>query len=117
MSGPRITDFHVAEALRLRTEDRKRWTYDALGERFGCTGVGIYLAMRNRRQGCDLRLAAADKRRAGLVGQAPRREDPAALKLLFDSIPADTRDLTQRFCGDPLPGRSALDRSRERGRP
>lgn len=28
-------------------------------------------------------------------------------------IPEDTRDLTARFCGDPLPGRSALDR-RER---
>lgn len=25
-------------------------------------------------------------------------------------IPEDTRDLTARFCGDPMPGRSALDR-------
>lgn len=25
-------------------------------------------------------------------------------------IPDDTRDLTGRLCGDPLPGRSALDR-------
>ena len=29
---------------------------------------------------------------------------------LIDAIPADTRDLTQRVMGDPLPGRSALDR-------
>jgi hypothetical protein len=29
---------------------------------------------------------------------------------LIASIPEDTRDLTARLCGDPLPGRSALDR-------
>ena len=28
-------------------------------------------------------------------------------------IPDDTRGLTARICGDPLPGRSALDRLRE----
>lgn len=27
-------------------------------------------------------------------------------------IPDDTRDLTARICGDPLPGRSALDKRR-----
>lgn len=29
---------------------------------------------------------------------------------LFSEIPKDTRGLTARLCGDPLPGRSALDR-------
>lgn len=29
------------------------------------------------------------------------------------SVPRDTRDLTARFCGDPLPGRSALDHKHE----
>lgn len=35
------------------------------------------------------------------------------------AIPSDTRDLTARLCGDPLPGRSALDRraGRMRGGP
>jgi len=28
------------------------------------------------------------------------------------TVPEDTRDLTGRFCGDPLPGRSALDKRR-----
>lgn len=28
---------------------------------------------------------------------------------LFRAIPKDTRDLTARLCGDPLPGRRALD--------
>lgn len=28
---------------------------------------------------------------------------------LLRQVPRDTRDLTARFCGDPLPGRSALE--------
>lgn len=28
-------------------------------------------------------------------------------------VPPDTRDLTARICGDPLPGRSALDRRKK----
>lgn len=31
---------------------------------------------------------------------------------LMDEVPADTRDITARTFGDPLPGRSALDRRR-----
>ena len=33
-------------------------------------------------------------------------------KRLIADIPEDTRDLTARLCGDPLPGRSALDQRR-----
>jgi hypothetical protein len=29
-------------------------------------------------------------------------------------VPKDTRSFTARFCGDPLPGRSALDRMKGR---
>ncbi len=43
----------------------------------------------------------------GRVQYARKREEIAAL---LASIPEDTRDLTQRICGDPLPGRSALHR-------
>jgi hypothetical protein len=57
------------------------------------------------------------ERRAELR-QAPRIPSPqpedasptrAELAKLLRSIPLDTRDLTARICGDPLPGRSALD--------
>jgi len=40
--------------------------------------------------------------------EAKREEFRRAL----ESVPADTRDLTARLCGDPLPGRSAYDRAR-----
>lgn len=31
-------------------------------------------------------------------------------------VPADTRDLTAKFCGDPLPGRSVLDKMKAKGK-
>jgi hypothetical protein len=42
------------------------------------------------------------------VGEAKRHEYEAR----FGEIPEDTRDLTGRLLGDPLPGRSALARIR-----
>lgn len=42
----------------------------------------------------------------------PYRPKKDEVDRLRASIPKDTRDFTQRFCGDPLPGRSALDRRR-----
>lgn len=43
------------------------------------------------------------------------RPTPAQLRKMVLSIPADTRDVTGQVCGDPLPGRSALDRREEAG--
>lgn len=40
---------------------------------------------------------------------AERVDDKAAAKKLLRQIPPDTRGLTARIAGDPLPGRSALD--------
>lgn len=34
---------------------------------------------------------------------------PEEVERALASVPFDTRNLTQRICGDPLPGRSALD--------
>ena len=39
-----------------------------------------------------------------------RVDDKRDGERLLREVPADTRDLTARICGDPLPGRSALDR-------
>lgn len=49
----------------------------------------------------------------GLIKNAnPFDWKPSAeeLREKLRSIPRDTRDLTGKLCGDPLPGRSALDR-------
>lgn len=36
--------------------------------------------------------------------------DKSVIEQRLSEIPSDTRDLTGRIFGDPLPGRSALDR-------
>lgn len=38
------------------------------------------------------------------------RLTPEELGERLSEIPPDTRTVTAQFCGDPLPGRSALDR-------
>ena len=57
----------------------------------------------------------------GCITRGPRKQ-PIRLRLadqdfkrLKASIPPDTRDNTGRLCGDPLPGRSSLDRKRAQG--
>jgi len=48
------------------------------------------------------------------LGDAPREKGPdeATVARLRAAIPPDTRSLTARMLGDPIPGRSALDRRR-----
>ena len=41
-----------------------------------------------------------------------RGVDKAVAAARLAEIPLDTRNLTQRICGDPLPGRDALSRAR-----
>lgn len=36
------------EAVELRKLDSKRWTYQALGERYEATSSAVYIAIRNR---------------------------------------------------------------------
>jgi hypothetical protein len=54
------------------------------------------------------REASAAKRAAGIKGPTNTAADRDARRLM-DLIPRDTRGLTARLFGDPLPGRSALD--------
>jgi len=45
------------------------------------------------------------------------RRRRAELEALMDAIPQDTRSKTARLAGDPLPGRSALDKLRAATKP
>lgn len=54
---------------------------------------------------------SANKRAAGLTGMARRGRGKINTTYQEPAGPVDdTRCFTARFCGDPLPGRSALDR-------
>lgn len=63
--------------------------------------------------------AKARARRARMAGTKIRgvtpipepKPDPEILRRLYAEMPKyDTRSLTGRICGDPLPGRRAIDR-------
>ena len=63
------------------------------------------------------REVSAARTAAGLRFMVGRIEVDEQARKLMAFIPTDTRDLTARICGDPLPGRSALDlRHREAAR-
>lgn len=67
------------------------------------------LQRNHRRERRGQREAYADKLKAEL----PRWNRPISddeLNRIRRAQPPDTRDLTQVFCGDPPPGRSALDK-------
>lgn len=57
----------------------------------------------------------AREREAGKEGKYKSREFYVIVEQLLREIPLDTRDLTCRLFGDPLPGRSALDMRETRG--
>jgi hypothetical protein len=67
--------------------------------------------LREKARSAMNRQLAANKRAAGFHGHAvstfPADHDARRLMQL---IPADTRDLTARLMGDPIPGRRAIDR-------
>ena len=99
--------------------DQISWT--RIAEHFGVAYDTVRRALdpewaARRRTG----IAEARRRRRGEGTKARsfnhvpemRVSDKADGERLLREVPADTRDLTGRLCGDPLPGRAALDRMR-----
>lgn len=50
---------------------------------------------------------------SSMIRDLPYRPTEAEVDRLLSTIPRDTRNFTSRVCGDPLPGRSALDQRRQ----
>lgn len=63
----------------------------------------------------QVELAASEAKRRAKTRYNEDRVGPELMARLAE-IPADTRGLTARMFGDPLPGRSALDRRSIGGR-
>jgi hypothetical protein len=122
-----LTDAMKAEITRLRRSDPKQYSYNALARMFGCSVAAVHLFFNpdaaaryneaKKQAYADCRYRYRDKRRKRdrtfdrsesvdrTVGERP---DPAEVLRMLAAIPPDTRDLTARLCGDPLPTRSAL---------
>lgn len=115
----RRNDISLAQAV-LIVEDAKRLIAEGMSL-FGASvecGVGYEWLRRRIEPGYAEKSNA--KVRARLIHPSPSmtrvdanvRPSQSDLARRRAEIPKDTRDFTQRFCGDPLPGRSALDRRR-----
>lgn len=109
----------IREAQRLRDDG---WKWSALGARFKCSPETVHRAVdpsfADRMRDKAVRHRMRDKNgteRNGLprADYASTRADAAAR---MAEIPADTRTLTARMFGDPLPGRSALARKQVEAR-
>jgi len=95
-SNVRIPQELHAPAQRLRAAGK---SYREISEALGVSETSV------RRM-----VGTLEVYRAANYGQAERADDKAAAKKLLRQIPPDTRSLTARIAGDPLKGRSALDR-------
>jgi hypothetical protein len=98
----------------------KNWTSEeekVVARYFNKLGVD-YIVKRLKRSEESIRHRAA---LLGLTNQHKGNVRTARRRLIADAedrmreIPADTRSYNQRVMGDPLPGRSALDKKRENG--
>lgn len=84
-------------------------------------GIGLVLGIKGTTARCWIDDAYNEARIARNRARAAGRplppsgvyvtNNPEAATLLKE-IPPDTRDLTAKLCGDPLPGRRAIDRKR-----
>jgi Mitochondrial ribosomal protein subunit L20 len=98
-----LTRKEVAELKRLRKRNPKHWTYAQLATYFSCGIWQIEKVLAGRSMRASENEARRVAKRRDAAEQEPRRPPPIR----------DTRDLTARLLGDPLPGQSALDRKRE----
>lgn len=91
-----------SERFRKGMELREMgWTYRRIADALGMSTSGVdYLLNPTRRT-----------TKTDTLNVGPTAEE---LRERFRAIPKDTRDLTSKICGDPLPGRSALDRGEVR---
>lgn len=114
-----LTQEQIEEASRLADAG---WTPTRIGEKLGFHRQTVQRAIdsdwqemrnwqvreaRQRRYKPGRRIPKTDRENATSISV---KEDAAAR---LAEIPPDTRSLTARLAGDPLPGRSALDKRQQ----
>lgn len=95
------------------------WRYARISEQYGVDNKTIRRALDPEYQArrCQQVRDARKLRETGVRNPRAGRENATSMSLKADwaarlaEIPADTRSLTARLCGDPLPGRDALSRT------
>lgn len=134
MRRKKLSDADREDIVLLNARNPRMWTRKALAHEFGVSEGTVHwvlnpegyarLMERNRGRARE----EAERRRERERGAADARRAAGSIVRVINStqadrdwkknkklIPEDTRTFTQKFCGDPLPGRSALDRMRAAG--
>lgn len=115
----------LAEVVKRRGEDPERWTWCALAREFGVERRTFQYEldpdfrerMRRKQRDAGRKVRAQDRDRARygrmhIVTDIDGRVlSPDELRARREALPDDTRSLTSRLLGDPLPGRSARDQA------
>jgi hypothetical protein len=103
---PKLNEDQIARARRLFAAGMN---YEAIGRRLGCHGTTVHRVLdpdfarqqqaRRHQPGAEVKFS--EQTRALISERATFAAD--ALARLAE-IPRDTRNLTARICGDPIPG-------------
>jgi hypothetical protein len=108
MSRPRVT-IGARDAACARKLRAGGLSWASIGARLGYHEKTI-------RERLDSDFAAAQRFRytdpAAFIEMDEQRITPEEAARAIATVPLDTRSVQARFLGDPLPGRSALDRKR-----
>jgi len=110
---PRRAEIDVAVARQLRDQGA---TWGEIGAVFQVTGTTIRLRLdehyaTQRRAAKEVSRSGVQRQRDVGNGSGYRAEgsDQKDVRIL-EMVGPDTRTMQQKFFGDPMPGRSALDR-------
>lgn len=105
----KLTAEQSEECRRLFRDEG--WSLEQLASHFMCSEQTVRRRVDLR---LDTYLRGYEKARARESTASALRAEARASKAdrlaRLAEIPPDTRSLTGRICGDPIPGRSALDR-------
>lgn len=88
-------------------------SFRQIGLKYGCSYTLVQYVMKPEMKK-DRRRKTNDRKNQDTTGVKPRSYGKPEPKVIVEGElePPDTRDLTGRMFGDPLPGRSYLDRMR-----
>ena len=116
MTRRHVFGFWTVERRRDLLELKvKKWTHEECARYFGCkqTSVENILHRIRKEKGQIIRPynKPASPRRPRTVATSSIASAVIQAKIIRESLPLP-KTLTAWFCGDPLPGRSALDRKR-----
>jgi hypothetical protein len=101
----RRRNFTPEEKADMRRLKADGWTYKRLARAFATSPAGVHAICNPKPP-----KPKEPKKKAGEVCRAAYKPSPEDYAARLSEIPPDTRTLTARLMGDPIPGRRAIDK-------